>query len=38
VRERVQSRYIEALASWSDGQGYRVPAEYLIVSAQRPVG
>lgn len=37
VRERVQLRYIDAIASWRDGEGYRVPAEYMIVAAQRPI-
>ena len=37
VRERVQARYLEAIAPWRDGRGYRLPAEYLIVAAQRPV-
>jgi SAM-dependent methyltransferase len=37
VRERVQSRYIDAIAPWRDGEGYRVPAEYVIVAAQRPL-
>jgi SAM-dependent methyltransferase len=37
VRERVQSRYLESIASWRHGRGYRVPAEYLIVSVGRPV-
>lgn len=37
VRERVQSRYIDAIASWRDGESYRVPAEYVIVAAQRPL-
>ena len=36
VRERVRARYVESIASWRDGPGYRVPAEYLIVAAQRP--
>ncbi len=36
VRERVQRRYLEAIAPWRNGPGYRVPAEYLIVVAQRP--
>ena len=35
VRERVQARYLEAIAPWRDGGGYRVPAEYLIVAALR---
>jgi hypothetical protein len=37
VRDRVQSRYLEAIAPWRDGAGYRVPAEYLIVAARRPL-
>jgi SAM-dependent methyltransferase len=37
VRERVQSRYLDAIASWREGDGYRVPAEYVIVAAERPV-
>lgn len=36
VRERVQQCYLDAIAPWRDGRGYRVPAEYLIVAAQRP--
>ena len=36
VRERVQARYLEAISPWRFGVGYRVPAEYLIVTAQRP--
>lgn len=36
VRERVQARYLDAIAPWRDGQGYRLPAEYLIVAARRP--
>jgi SAM-dependent methyltransferase len=35
VRERVQSRYLASIAPWRRGLGYRVPAEYLIVVAQR---
>jgi SAM-dependent methyltransferase len=35
VRERVQARYLEAIESSREGRGYRVPAEYLIVAAQR---
>jgi SAM-dependent methyltransferase len=38
VRKRVRAHYLEALAPWRDGGGYRVPAEYLIVAAQRPPG
>jgi SAM-dependent methyltransferase len=38
VRERVQLRYLGAIAAWRDGEGYCVPAEYVIVTAQRPLG
>lgn len=36
VRQRVAARYLDAIAPWRDGEAYRVPAEYLIVAAQRP--
>ena len=36
VRERVQLRYLEAIAPFRHGQGYRVAAEYVIVAAERP--
>ena len=36
VRERVQTRYLESIAPSRHGLGYRVPAEYLIVVAERP--
>jgi SAM-dependent methyltransferase len=36
VRERVQRRYLESIAPWRHGPGYRVPAEDLIVTAGRP--
>jgi SAM-dependent methyltransferase len=35
TRERVQSRYLEAISPWRDGTRYRVPAEYVIVVARR---
>lgn len=38
VRERVQSRYLESLAAFRHGLGYRVPAEYVIVVATRSTG
>lgn len=38
VRERVQARYLQALAPWQDAQGgYQVPAQYMIVAAQKPL-
>lgn len=33
ARARVRQRYVEALSPWRDGEGYRVPAEQLIVCA-----
>ncbi len=37
VRERVQQRYLQALQPWQTSQGgYRLPAEYMLVVAQRP--
>jgi ubiquinone/menaquinone biosynthesis C-methylase UbiE len=36
ARERVRSRYIEALAPWRHGCGYRVPAEFVVVAADVP--
>ena len=33
---RVQARYLDEIARWRDGAGYRVPAEYVVVSARRP--
>jgi SAM-dependent methyltransferase len=36
VRERVQLRYLASIASWRHDPGYCVPAEYLIVAAERP--
>jgi SAM-dependent methyltransferase len=37
VRARVQTRYLDALGPWQHGRGYRVPAEYLLVVAARPL-
>jgi ubiquinone/menaquinone biosynthesis C-methylase UbiE len=33
ARARVCERYIEAIAEWRDDRGYRVPGEFVIVSA-----
>ena len=35
VRARVRQRYVEAIAAWRDGQGFRIPAEFVIVVATR---
>ena len=34
ARERLRARYLESIAPWRDGQGYRVPGEFVVVSAQ----
>lgn len=36
VRDRVRSRYVQAIAPWRVAQGYRIPAEFVIVTAIRP--
>jgi SAM-dependent methyltransferase len=36
VRVRVCERYLQSLSAWQDGAGYRVPAEFLIVTASTP--
>jgi ubiquinone/menaquinone biosynthesis C-methylase UbiE len=33
VRARVRTRYLEAIAAWRHGQGYRVPGEFVIATA-----
>lgn len=33
ARQRVRARYVEAIAPWRSGAGYRVPAEFLVVTA-----
>lgn len=33
TRERVRSRYLQAIAPWRHGQAYRVPGEFVLVSA-----
>ena len=35
VRARVRARYVEAVAAWRYGQGYRVPGEFVIVAGKR---
>ena len=34
ARERVQARYLESLSAWRHGTGYRVPGEFVVVSAR----
>ena len=33
TRERARRRYIESIAPWRGPQGYRLPGEFVIVSA-----
>jgi hypothetical protein len=33
VRARVRARYLESIESWRIGQGYGVPAEFVVVAA-----
>lgn len=33
VRARVSARYLESIAPWRHGQGYRVPGEFVVVTA-----
>jgi SAM-dependent methyltransferase len=35
VRARVRQRYLQAIAPWREGAGYRLPAEFVIVVALR---
>ena len=35
TRERVRLRYLQAIAQWRQGQTYRVPVEFVLVSALR---
>jgi ubiquinone/menaquinone biosynthesis C-methylase UbiE len=34
VRARVQARYLDAIAPWRVGDGYRLPGEFVVVSAR----
>lgn len=38
VRTRVRQRYVEAIAPWRKGEGFRLPAEFVIVVATRDGG
>jgi hypothetical protein len=37
TRRRVQQRYLEAFAEWKLGDGYRVPGEFVLMLAQKPI-
>ena len=36
TRARVRARYLDAIAPWREGSGYRLPAEFVLVVARRP--
>jgi ubiquinone/menaquinone biosynthesis C-methylase UbiE len=36
TRERARARYLDAIAKWQQDGGYRIPAEFVIVSAVAP--
>ena len=36
TRRRVAARYLESLAPWRDGPGYRIPGEFVVVRALLP--
>lgn len=35
TRARVRQRYLEAIAPWREGTGYRLPAEFVLVTTRR---
>lgn len=37
VRVRVRERYVESIAAWRHGRGFRIPGEFVVVSASVPV-
>jgi SAM-dependent methyltransferase len=36
TRERARARYLDAIAIWQQDSGYRIPAEFVVVSATAP--
>jgi len=36
TRRRARTRYLDAIAGWRHGDGYRVPAEFVVVAAMAP--
>ena len=36
VRQRVRERYVQAIAPWRSGEGYRLPGEFVVVTATSP--
>jgi ubiquinone/menaquinone biosynthesis C-methylase UbiE len=38
TRERAKARYIEAIEPWRMDAGYRLPGEFVVLTARKPVG
>lgn len=36
VRDRVRRNYVDSIASWRHGAGFRIPGEFVVVVAQAP--
>jgi ubiquinone/menaquinone biosynthesis C-methylase UbiE len=36
VRSRVREQYVKAIAPWRSGEGYRLPGEFVVVTARAP--
>jgi ubiquinone/menaquinone biosynthesis C-methylase UbiE len=36
TRERARARYLNTIAVWQQGNGYQIPAEFVVVSAMAP--
>ncbi|GGD47341.1 class I SAM-dependent methyltransferase [Pseudoxanthomonas indica] len=36
TRRRVQQRYVESISQWRQGDGFRVPGEFVLMLAQKP--
>jgi len=37
TRARLCRRYLEAISPWKDGEGFRIPGEFVIVTARKPI-
>lgn len=37
ARQRVRQRYANAIAPWRHGDGYRIPGEFVIIAARKPL-
>jgi hypothetical protein len=36
TRGRVSRRYLESISPWRTGRGYRIPGEFVVVTATAP--